>query len=76
MIRKISLSQSFLENDSKTIFKEKRVLETKRLDLDAAKAKLKKVKTLEARDQVEQEVRNLQVIFNQNLQNFYSRFKL
>lgn len=55
--------ESFLENDSKTIFKEKRVLETKRLDLDAAKAKLKKVKTLEARDQVEQEVRNLQTDF-------------
>jgi len=52
---------SFLENDAKTIFKEKRTLETKRLDLDAAKAKLKKVKTLEMRDQVEQEVRTLQV---------------
>ena len=52
---------SFLENDAKTIFREKRLLETKRLDLDAAKAKLKKVKTLEMRDQVEQEVRTLQV---------------
>lgn len=54
---------SFLENDAKTIFKEKRTLETKRLDLDAAKAKLKKVKTLEMRDQVEQEVRTLQTDF-------------
>ena len=52
---------SFIENDAKTIFKEKRILETKRLDLDAAKAKLKKVKTLEMRDQVENEVQGLQV---------------
>ena len=53
--------RSFIENDAKTIFKEKKTLETKRLDLDAAKNKLKKVKTLEMRDQVEQEVRTLQV---------------
>jgi len=53
--------KTFLENDAKTIFKEKGVLETKRLDLDAAKAKLKKVKTLEGRDQQEKEVRSLQV---------------
>ena len=53
--------KTFLENDAKTIFKEKGILETKRLDLDAAKAKLKKVKTLEGRDQQEKEVRSLQV---------------
>lgn len=55
---------SFIENDAKTIFKEKRILETKRLDLDAAKAKLKKVKTLEMRDQVENEVQGLQIDFD------------
>ncbi|CAG5094634.1 Oidioi.mRNA.OKI2018_I69.XSR.g13730.t1.cds [Oikopleura dioica] len=55
--------KTFLENDAKTIFKEKGILETKRLDLDAAKAKLKKVKTLEGRDQQEKEVRNLQTDF-------------
>jgi len=55
--------KTFLENDAKTIFKEKGVLETKRLDLDAAKAKLKKVKTLEGRDQQEKEVRSLQTDF-------------
>ena len=42
-------------------FKEKKALETCRLDLDAAKAKLKKVKTLEMRDQVENEVQAAQV---------------
>jgi len=31
---------SFVDNDAKTIFKEKKALETARLDLDAAKAKL------------------------------------
>lgn len=55
--------RSFIENDAKTIFKEKKALETKRLDLDAAKNKLKKVKTLEMRDQVEHEVRTLQTDF-------------
>jgi len=54
---------SFLENDCKTIFKEKKALETCRLDLDAAKAKLKKVKTLEMRDQVENEVQAAQAGF-------------
>ena len=42
-------------------FKEKKALETCRLDFDAAKAKLKKVKTLEMRDQVENEVQAAQV---------------
>lgn len=54
---------SFLENDAKTIFKEKKSLETCRLDLDAVKAKLKKVKTLEMRDQVESELRAAQAEF-------------
>lgn len=54
---------SFLENDAKTIFKEKKALETARLDLDAAKAKLKKVKTLEMRDQVEGELQAAQSEF-------------
>lgn len=54
---------SFLDNDAKTIFKEKKALETARLDLDAAKAKLKKVKTLEMRDQVEGELQAAQSEF-------------
>lgn len=54
---------SFVDNDAKTIFKEKKALETARLDLDAAKAKLKKVKTLEMRDQVEGELQAAQSEF-------------
>jgi len=54
---------SFVDNDAKTIFKEKKALETARLDLDAAKAKLKKVKTLEMRDQVEGELQTAQSEF-------------
>ena len=49
-------------------FKEKKALETCRLDLDAAKAKLKKVKTLEMRDQVENEVQAAQVNSSSQLQ--------
>ena len=43
------------------IIQEKKSLETCRLDLDAAKAKLKKVKTLEMRDQIDSEVQAAQV---------------
>uniref|UniRef100_A0A0N5A872 BAR domain-containing protein n=1 Tax=Syphacia muris TaxID=451379 RepID=A0A0N5A872_9BILA len=38
----------FLEGDMKTIQRERKVLNTKRLDLDAAKSRLKKAKSLEA----------------------------
>ena len=42
----------FLEGDSRTIQREAKTLETKRLDLDACKSKAKKAKTLESRQQV------------------------
>lgn len=37
--------KKFLDEDAKTLSKEKRVLEVKRLDLDAAKGKVKKVRS-------------------------------
>ncbi|XP_048029854.1 endophilin-B1a isoform X2 [Megalobrama amblycephala] len=41
--------RNFLEGDFKTILKERKLLQTKRLDLDAAKTKLKKAKMADAR---------------------------
>ncbi|KAI5105767.1 endophilin-B1, partial [Silurus meridionalis] len=41
--------RNFLEGDFKTILKERKLLQIKRLDLDAAKTKLKKAKMAEAR---------------------------
>ncbi|VDD93220.1 unnamed protein product [Enterobius vermicularis] len=42
----------FLEGDMKTIQRERKVLNTKRLDLDAAKSRLRKAKTLESQSNV------------------------
>ncbi|VDN07793.1 unnamed protein product [Thelazia callipaeda] len=42
----------FLEGDMKTIQRERKVLNTKRLDLDAAKSRLRKAKSLEAQSNV------------------------
>ena len=44
--------RKFLEEDMKTIVKERKVLETKRLDLDAAKSRLKKAKSVDAQANV------------------------
>lgn len=41
--------RNFLEGDWRTISKERRLLENRRLDLDACKARLKKAKAVEAR---------------------------
>lgn len=43
---------NFLEGDCKTIQKERKTLETKRLDLDACKSRVKKAKSLDARQSV------------------------
>ncbi|XP_050389646.1 endophilin-B1 isoform X4 [Patella vulgata] len=43
--------RNFLEGDMKTIMKEKRLLEVKRLDLDAAKSRLRKAKSPNAQQQ-------------------------
>ncbi|NXL82746.1 SHLB2 protein, partial [Leptocoma aspasia] len=53
-IRSASISfltplRNFLEGDWKTISKERRILQNRRLDLDACKARLKKAKAAEAK---------------------------
>ncbi|RUS91739.1 hypothetical protein EGW08_000565 [Elysia chlorotica] len=42
---------NFLEGDMKTILKEKKILETKRLDLDACKSRLRKAKSATSQSQ-------------------------
>ncbi|XP_051866660.1 endophilin-B1-like isoform X3 [Pristis pectinata] len=56
--------RNFLEGDYKTISKERKLLQNKRLDLDAAKARLKKAKVSESRSAAEQEVRITQSEFD------------
>ncbi|XP_038230340.1 endophilin-B2 isoform X6 [Dermochelys coriacea] len=58
--------RSFLEGDWRTISKERRILENRRLDLDACKARLKKAKAAEAKaslwsDEVEKAEHELRV---------------
>ncbi|XP_068950660.1 endophilin-B1 [Petaurus breviceps papuanus] len=56
--------RNFIEGDYKTIAKEKKLLQNKRLDLDAAKTRLKKAKTTETRASAEQELRITQSEFD------------
>ncbi|XP_039620302.1 endophilin-B2-like isoform X7 [Polypterus senegalus] len=56
--------RNFLEGDWKTISKERRLLENRRLDLDACKARLKKAKIAEAKAAAEQELRVAQTEFD------------
>ncbi|XP_062847105.1 endophilin-B1a [Trichomycterus rosablanca] len=56
--------RNFLEGDFKTILKERKLLQIKRLDLDAAKTKLKKAKVPEARAAAEQELKVTQSEFD------------
>ncbi|XP_067892812.1 endophilin-B1-like isoform X2 [Heterodontus francisci] len=56
--------RNFLEGDYRTISKERKLLQNKRLDLDAAKARLKKAKVSEARSAAEQEMRITQSEFD------------
>uniref|UniRef100_H2ZNC4 Uncharacterized protein n=1 Tax=Ciona savignyi TaxID=51511 RepID=H2ZNC4_CIOSA len=55
---------NFLEGDCKTIQKERKTLEKKRLDLDASKAKVRRAKSLEARQTSESELRITQTDFD------------
>ncbi len=55
---------NFLDNDMKTITKERKILENKRLDLDAAKGKLRKTKSPEAVKLAEAELRVTQSEFD------------
>ncbi|XP_040860258.1 endophilin-B2 isoform X5 [Ochotona curzoniae] len=64
--------RNFLEGDWRTISKERRLLQNRRLDLDACKARLKKAKAAEAKatlwndevDKAEQELRVAQTEFD------------
>uniref|UniRef100_A0A8D0GAE0 Endophilin-B1 n=1 Tax=Sphenodon punctatus TaxID=8508 RepID=A0A8D0GAE0_SPHPU len=56
--------RNFIEGDYKTITKERKLLQNKRLDLYAAKTRLKKAKVAEARAASEQEVRITQSEFD------------
>ncbi|XP_073427607.1 endophilin-B1 isoform X3 [Dendrobates tinctorius] len=56
--------RNFIEGDYKTISRERKLLQNKRLDLDAAKTRLKKAKVAEARASAEQELRITQSEFD------------
>ncbi|XP_068561804.1 endophilin-B2b isoform X6 [Cebidichthys violaceus] len=56
--------RSFLEGDWRTISKERRLLENRRLDLDICKARLKKAKLAEAKAAAEHELRVAQTEFD------------
>ncbi|XP_001362110.1 endophilin-B1 isoform X3 [Monodelphis domestica] len=56
--------RNFIEGDYKTITKERKLLQNKRLDLDAAKTRLKKAKIAETRALSEQELRITQSEFD------------
>uniref|UniRef100_A0A8C5CLB3 Endophilin-B2 n=1 Tax=Gadus morhua TaxID=8049 RepID=A0A8C5CLB3_GADMO len=56
--------RNFLEGDWKTITKEKRLLENRRLDLDICKARVKKSKQAEAKAAAEHELRVAQTEFD------------
>ncbi|KAM4020499.1 endophilin-B2 isoform 6-T6 [Anomaloglossus baeobatrachus] len=56
--------RNFLEGDWRTISKERRILQNRRLDLDACKARLKKAKAAEAKAAAEHELRVAQTEFD------------
>ncbi|XP_044309071.1 endophilin-B2 isoform X5 [Varanus komodoensis] len=60
----LSPLRNFLEGDWRTISKERRILENRRLDLDACKARLKKAKAAEAKAAAEHELRLAQTEFD------------
>jgi len=56
--------KKFLETDLKSILRERKLLETKRLDLDASKNRLKKAKAVAARQTAERELAAAELEFN------------
>ncbi|XP_030624053.1 endophilin-B1a isoform X4 [Chanos chanos] len=56
--------RNFLEGDFKTILKERKLLQNKRLDLDAAKTRLKKARAADARAVAEQDLKMTQSEFD------------
>lgn len=60
--------RKFLEEDMKTITKERKVLETKRLDLDAAKSRLRKAKNMETQSNAERDLKRAQEEFERQIE--------
>lgn len=60
--------RSFLENEMKTITREKRALEVKRLDLDACKTRAKKSATADKMRQAEIELRQAQAEYDRQFE--------
>lgn len=60
--------RSFLDNEMKTITRERRSLAAKRLDLDAAKNRVKKSPSVEKMRQAEQELRTAQAEFDRQFE--------
>uniref|UniRef100_A0AC34R172 BAR domain-containing protein n=1 Tax=Panagrolaimus sp. JU765 TaxID=591449 RepID=A0AC34R172_9BILA len=58
----------FLEGDMKTIQKERKILQGKRLDLDSCKNRLKKAKTLESQAVAEADLRVAQAEFDKQVE--------
>lgn len=56
--------KKFMESDMKSIMRERKLLESKRLDLDAAKSKLRKSKNAAAQQAAEQELNAAQLEFD------------
>ncbi|XP_046640054.1 endophilin-B1-like [Daphnia pulicaria] len=56
--------KKFMESDLKSILRERKLLESKRLDLDAAKNRLRKSKTQSSQQMAEQEVNLAQIEFD------------
>nr|XP_009296538.1 SH3-domain GRB2-like endophilin B1 isoform X3 [Danio rerio] len=56
--------RNFIEGDFKTILKERKLLQNKRLDLDAAKNRMKKARVADARSAAETELRIAQSEFD------------
>jgi len=65
----LSVLKQFMENENKTIQKERSTLNTMRLDLDANKNKLKKAKqSAQSQPQLEKEVEACQAAFEKQLE--------
>ncbi|KAG8186269.1 hypothetical protein JTE90_004615 [Oedothorax gibbosus] len=60
----VSPLKRFLEGDMKTIMKERKILENKRLDLDACKSRLRKARSMEGQANAETELRISQAEFD------------
>ncbi|KPP68947.1 hypothetical protein Z043_112330, partial [Scleropages formosus] len=65
----LSPVKSFVKEDFQIILREHRMLQNKRLDLDAAKSKLKRARMADAESAAEAELRSAQNNFNQQVEN-------